>query len=60
LINRKHLTRGQAADLITKLKFGGKQRFAARRAERLAELRKQEEVEELRRQGDVRVGPVET
>ncbi|GFF70130.1 putative mitochondrial ATP-dependent helicase irc3 [Aspergillus lentulus] len=60
LINRKHLTRGQAADLITKLKFGGKQRFAARRAERLAELRRQEEVEELRKQGDVRVGPVES
>ncbi|KAH2319259.1 hypothetical protein KXV92_001793 [Aspergillus fumigatus] len=58
-IQRKHLTRGQAADLITKLKFGGKQRFEARRAERLAELRKQEEIEELRKQGDVRVGPVE-
>ncbi|GIJ91348.1 hypothetical protein Asppvi_010313 [Aspergillus pseudoviridinutans] len=60
LIDRKHLTKGQAADLITKLKFGGKKRFEARKAERLAELRRQEEVEELRRQGDVRVGPVET
>ncbi|GFG24783.1 putative mitochondrial ATP-dependent helicase irc3 [Aspergillus udagawae] len=60
LIQRKHLTKGQAADLITKLKFGGKKRFEARKAERVAELRRQEEVEELRRQGDVRVGPVET
>ncbi|RHZ69918.1 hypothetical protein CDV55_108042 [Aspergillus turcosus] len=58
-IARKHLTRGQAADLITKLKFGGKQRFQAQRTERLRQLRAQEEIDELRRDG-VRVGPVET
>jgi ATP-dependent helicase IRC3 len=59
LIARKHLTRGQAADLITKIKFGGKSRFEAARKTRLAQLKAEEEVEQLRRDG-VRVGPVET
>ncbi|RHZ65947.1 DEAD/DEAH box helicase [Aspergillus thermomutatus] len=60
LIHERHLTRGQATDLIVKLKFGGKKRFEARKAERLAEWRKQRKVADWRRQGEVRVGPVET
>ncbi|PLN79287.1 ResIII-domain-containing protein [Aspergillus taichungensis] len=57
------LTRGQAADLITKLKFGGKGRVRGERAarekrERVAE-RRGRVVERLRgREGGVRVGPV--
>ena len=57
------LTRGQAADLITKLKFGGKgrvrgERAARERRERVAE-RREREVERLRgREAGVRVGPV--
>ncbi|PKY05016.1 ResIII-domain-containing protein [Aspergillus campestris IBT 28561] len=56
------LTRGQAADLITKLKFGGKgrvrgERVARERRERVVE-RREREVEKLRRERMVGVGPV--
>ncbi|KAL1850617.1 putative ATP-dependent helicase IRC3 [Paecilomyces lecythidis] len=55
------LTRGQAADMITKLKFGLKKRMAAmqtkqRRQQRLAA--EKQEFEELKRRGDVKVGPL--
>ncbi|KAJ9214968.1 hypothetical protein DTO166G4_3366 [Paecilomyces variotii] len=55
------LTRGQAADMITKLKFGLKKRMAAvqakqRRQKRLAA--EKQEFEELKRRGDVKVGPL--
>ncbi|PLB42690.1 ResIII-domain-containing protein [Aspergillus candidus] len=55
------LTRGQAADLITKLKFGGKgrvrgERVARERRERVAE--RGERLRERQREGVVRVGPV--
>ncbi|GAQ44081.1 hypothetical protein AtubIFM55763_002678 [Aspergillus tubingensis] len=53
------LTRGQAADLITKLKFGGKKRFASRQKKRRAADEKAQELAELRRREQVRVGPVE-
>ncbi|GLA30898.1 ResIII-domain-containing protein [Aspergillus phoenicis ATCC 13157] len=53
------LTRGQAADLITKLKFGGKKRFASRQKKRRAADEKAQELAELRRREEVRVGPVE-
>lgn len=56
------LTRGQATDMITKLRFGGKKRFAdlgvKRRAVERAETKKRE-FEELVRRSEVRVGPVE-
>ncbi|PYI09525.1 DEAD/DEAH box helicase [Aspergillus sclerotiicarbonarius CBS 121057] len=53
------LTRGQAADLITKLKFGGKKRFASTQKKRRAADEKAREMAELRRREEVRVGPVE-
>ncbi|GKZ35988.1 hypothetical protein AbraIFM66950_006861 [Aspergillus brasiliensis] len=53
------LTRGQAADLITKLKFGGKKRFASRQRKRRVADEKAQELAELRKREEVRVGPVE-
>ncbi|GKZ17383.1 hypothetical protein AbraIFM66951_004683 [Aspergillus brasiliensis] len=53
------LTRGQAADLITKLKFGGKKRFASRQRKRRAADEKAQELAELQKREEVRVGPVE-
>lgn len=57
------LTRGQAADMITKLKFGGKKRYAELEAKKRAVERvaaKKREFEGLVRRSDVRVGPVES
>lgn len=60
----EHMNRGQAADMITKLKFGGKKRFNAMMKQRLKKEEKVGEVREIRRTGmgvgDVRVGPVMT
>ncbi|KAL4940123.1 hypothetical protein BDV06DRAFT_230532 [Aspergillus oleicola] len=53
------LTRGQAGDLITKLRFGSKKRFAAKRKQRAKHDEKIRDIEALRRRGEVRVGPVE-
>ncbi|KAL4792837.1 P-loop containing nucleoside triphosphate hydrolase protein [Aspergillus venezuelensis] len=53
------LTRGQAGDLITKLRFGSKKRFAAKRRQRAKQEEKIRDIETLRRRGEVRVGPVE-
>ncbi|KAL4876614.1 P-loop containing nucleoside triphosphate hydrolase protein [Aspergillus karnatakaensis] len=53
------LTRGQAADLITKLKFGSKKRFAAKRKQRAKHDEKVRDLQELQKRGEVRVGPVE-
>ncbi|OOQ83830.1 DEAD/DEAH box helicase [Penicillium brasilianum] len=56
------LTRGQAADMITKLKFGGKKRFKSIEVQqRKAEKREKamNEFDELRRRTNVKVGPVE-
>ncbi|KAL3437078.1 P-loop containing nucleoside triphosphate hydrolase protein [Aspergillus tetrazonus] len=58
-IQNGDLTRGQAADLITKLRFGSKKRFAAKRKQREKQDEKMKVIEELRRRGEVRVGPVE-
>ncbi|PWY90670.1 P-loop containing nucleoside triphosphate hydrolase protein [Aspergillus heteromorphus CBS 117.55] len=60
LIKSGDLTRGQAADLITKLKFGGKNRFAKKRKERRAEEDRARGLEELRKRGEVRVGPLDS
>ncbi|KAJ5105048.1 ATP-dependent helicase IRC3 [Penicillium alfredii] len=54
------LTRGQAADIITKLKFGGKKRFKQLEMERRQKQRAYEASSELRRRTDVKVGPVES
>lgn len=57
----EELTKGQAADMITKLKFGLKKRISAaqtqqRRRKRL--VAEKQEFEELKRRGDVKVGPL--
>ncbi|KAL4784050.1 P-loop containing nucleoside triphosphate hydrolase protein [Aspergillus varians] len=49
------ITRGQAADLITKLRFGSKKRFEAKRKQRV----KHDEIKDLQRREEVRVGPLE-
>jgi ATP-dependent helicase IRC3 len=56
------LSRGQAADMITKLKFGGKKRFKQnemqrRKAERQADVAKK--MSELQKRTEVKVGPLE-
>ncbi|KAJ5953372.1 ATP-dependent helicase IRC3 [Penicillium verhagenii] len=53
------LTRGQATDMITKLKFGGKKRFKEIEAKQRKMQRKVDEMDELRRRTDVKVGPLE-
>lgn len=60
-IGVSEVTRGQAADLITKLKFGGKSRFQGMMRKRLKSDEREENVREIRRSGlgGVRVGPVE-
>lgn len=57
-IRHTDLTRGQAADLITKLRFGSKRRFAAKRKQRAKQDEKIRDIEELHKRGEVRVGPV--
>ncbi|KAL4905176.1 hypothetical protein BDW74DRAFT_185251 [Aspergillus multicolor] len=58
-IQNGDLTRGQATDIITKLRFGSKKRFAANRKQRAKHDEKIKNIEELRKRGEVRVGPVE-
>lgn len=56
------LTRGQAADMITKLKFGGKKRFKNIEVQQRKSERREKamnEFDELRRRVNVKVGPVE-
>ncbi|KNG82424.1 putative DEAD/DEAH box helicase [Aspergillus nomiae NRRL 13137] len=54
----EHLTKGQAADLITKLRHGGKKRFEKQAGRRRKEDEKAKELEVLRTRERVRVGPV--
>lgn len=55
------LTRGQAGDMIAKLKFGGKKWYKVLRAKRrVAQMvQAEKEFQELMKRGVVRVGPVE-
>ncbi|PYH48906.1 DEAD/DEAH box helicase [Aspergillus saccharolyticus JOP 1030-1] len=53
------LTRGQAADLITKLKHGGKKRFSKVMKTRQAAEIKARQFEELKRRTEVKVGPLQ-
>ncbi|KAJ5760033.1 ATP-dependent helicase IRC3 [Penicillium odoratum] len=53
------LTRGQATDIITKLKFGGKKRFKEIAVKQRKLQRKQDELDELQRRTDVKVGPLQ-
>lgn len=61
LLRYSDLTRGQAADMITKLKFGGKSRFSAMRKVRLKREEARGKLEETIRLGmtGVQVGPVQ-
>ena len=62
LLTAEDLTKGQAGDMITKIKFGARGRFdkmvAAKRKESKV-IEKLEQLEDLRRRETVRVGPLE-
>ncbi|CAG8317801.1 unnamed protein product [Penicillium nalgiovense] len=58
-IKPEDLTRGQAADMITKLKHGGKKRFKDLEVQKRKRLRQVDNMAELQRRVDVKVGPVE-
>ncbi|OQE22984.1 hypothetical protein PENSTE_c009G08117 [Penicillium steckii] len=57
-VDQEAITRGQAADMITKLKFGGKKRYEKMMTQRRKVQQKEEELEGLRRRTDVKVGPL--
>jgi ATP-dependent helicase IRC3 len=57
-LKQGELTRGQAADIITKLRFGTKKRFETERKKRERSEAARQEFEELQRRGDVKVGPL--
>ncbi|KAN0069080.1 P-loop containing nucleoside triphosphate hydrolase protein [Elaphomyces granulatus] len=54
------LTRGLAADMINKLKFGGRKRFAEIETQRRREEAAKREREELNRREEVKVGPLDS
>lgn len=58
-IKPEDLTRGQAADMITKLKHGGKKRFKDIEASRRKKLRQMGNIAGLQSRVNVKVGPVE-
>lgn len=62
LLTAEDVTKGQAGDMITKIKFGARGRFdkmmAAKRKENRA-IEKLEQVEDMRKRETVRVGPLE-
>ncbi|KAJ5775752.1 Helicase C-terminal [Penicillium nucicola] len=58
-VNGQDLTRGQAADMITKLKYGGKKRFKDLEAVKRKQLRRVDDMDKLQRRVDVKVGPVD-
>jgi ATP-dependent helicase IRC3 len=58
VITSKDLTKGQAADMLTKLRFGTKNRFQSEQKKRKKEEKMRKEFEKQMSQGDVRVGPL--
>ncbi|KAJ5794800.1 hypothetical protein N7457_001399 [Penicillium paradoxum] len=58
-VKPEELTRGQAADMITKLKHGGKKRFKDLEVQKRKKLRQVGDMAELQRRVDVKVGPVD-
>ncbi|RAH84915.1 ResIII-domain-containing protein [Aspergillus japonicus CBS 114.51] len=58
-ITATDITRGQAADIITKLRHGGKKRFARKIRARQVAADKAREFEDLKRRTEVKVGPLE-
>ncbi|PCG95565.1 Hypothetical protein PENO1_059250 [Penicillium occitanis (nom. inval.)] len=55
-LTSKDLTMGQAADILTKLRFGTKKRFQSEQKKRKKEEKMRKEFEKQMSQGDVRVG----
>ncbi|EED15595.1 DEAD/DEAH box helicase, putative [Talaromyces stipitatus ATCC 10500] len=55
-ITSKDLTRGQAADMLTKLRFGTKNRFQSEQRRKKKEEKMRKEFERQMSQGDVKVG----
>ncbi|KAL2847432.1 P-loop containing nucleoside triphosphate hydrolase protein [Aspergillus pseudoustus] len=58
-IRHGDLTRGQAADLIIKLRFGSKKRFEGKRKRRAKHDEKIRDIQELQKRGEVKVGPLD-
>ncbi|KAL1964405.1 hypothetical protein VTN77DRAFT_6963 [Rasamsonia byssochlamydoides] len=58
LVTTKELTRGQAADILTKLRFGTKRLFKKELKKQKQAEKARLEFEELRTRGDVKVGPL--
>ena len=58
-VKPEDLTRGRAADMITKLKHGGKKRFKDIETQKRKKLRQAGDMAELKSRGNVKVGPVE-
>jgi ATP-dependent helicase IRC3 len=58
-VKEEDLTRGQAADMITKLKYGGKKRFKDLETVKRKKMRQVDDMDKLQRRVDVKVGPVE-
>ncbi|KAJ5874587.1 uncharacterized protein N7529_003017 [Penicillium soppii] len=58
-VKPEDLTRGQAADMITKLKHGGKKRFKDIEVQKRKKQRQMSDMDQLQSRGNVKVGPVE-
>ncbi|KAL3455786.1 P-loop containing nucleoside triphosphate hydrolase protein [Aspergillus heterothallicus] len=58
-IQHGDLTRGQAADLIIKLRHGSKKRFEGKRKRRVKYDEKVRDIQELQKRGEVKVGPLD-
>ena len=58
-ISGKTMTKGQAADMITKIKFGAQGRFEKMKSLQRQEEKEVEKEEKMRRKVEVKVGPVE-
>lgn len=54
------VTKGKAADMLTKLKYGAKKRFSRAMIEKRKSERTQAKLDDLKRRETVQVGPVET
>lgn len=58
IITPRDLTRGQAADMLTKLRFGTKSRFQSEQKKGKKEEKMRKEFEKQMKQGDIKVGPL--
>jgi ATP-dependent helicase IRC3 len=58
-VKPEELTRGQAADIITKLKHGGKKRFKDIEVQKRKKLRQLKDMNDLQSRVNVKVGPIQ-